>query len=470
MSEAALPGVPSPWAWRRRLRRARRKHHGRPWGEVFTDLYMLLWLVAVYGTALVSVIRRHVAAAASAPAGPAEQWWIGIALLLAGAGLAWRGLQAVGPLMATPAEQSWGVSTPLDRRGLLLTRFVAFVLGGAAVGAVFAFIVAFLALHGPAPLRVALAGGLWGAALVALCVVAQSTDAGRAGRGWPRMLGVLTLTAAIVLVAAVVGADSVGLQLTRPERAWAGGMSLAGIPLALGGLVAAFRMLPRLDLAALSAGTQVAAATLTATVWLDPSVLTGIMEVRRWRRVGRVRSRHFRPLGGRVGVLLQAELRRQMRRPGALAVWAVLALTQYAVAVVAPALAVVSRVLLAYGAAGRLAAGLRILDGSPGLRRSLGGNELQLRLTHVVLPALGTALWWVLTGPTAGRPPGVLDAVLVAGIVGAAYRGATRPPLSYGGAAMETPFGLFPVEMVQQMARGPDLLAAIVLIAWLAGG
>jgi hypothetical protein len=32
---------------------------------------------------------------------------------------------------------------------------------------------------------------------------------------------------------------------------------------------------------------------------------------------------------------------------------------------------------------------------------------------------------------------------------------------------METPFGLFPVEVLMQMARGPDLLGAMVVLQWI---
>lgn len=429
---------------------------------------MLLWLVVVYGGTLGAAARRHLQAAADAPGVSPELYWIGAAGLLAGAGLAWRGLQALGPLLATRAERSWGLSTPVDRRGWLLPRFGT-LLGAGAVAAAFGGAgFALLLVRGGGAGWVVLAGLLWGTALVASAVVAQGPGA----RGWwPRLGGAVTITAGVLATVVVVAAHFAGTPLVRPRVSLAPWLAVAGLPLAGASLAGALRTLPRLDVPALSAGAQLAEATLTATVWLDPSLLSGVLEARRWRRVGRVHSRPFLAVpGGRSGVLLQAELRRLVRRPGALGVWASLALVQYAVAVVAPSMAGVVRILLAYLAANRLTSGLRMVDRSPGLRRALGGDDLRLRLVHVVVPAAGTALWWLLTAPAGGGPTGSVGPLLVAGVVAAAYRAATRPPMSYESPAVETPFGLVPVELVLQLARGPDVLAGVILLRVLLGG
>ncbi len=71
----------------------------------------------------------------------------------------------------------------------------------------------------------------------------------------------------------------------------------------------------------------------------------------------------------------------------------------------------------AYLAADRLTGGLRTVCRSPGLRRALGGNETTVRLAHLVVPALGTALWWLATAPVGGGLPAVLQAVLVGGVL-----------------------------------------------------
>jgi hypothetical protein len=195
---------------------------------------------------------------------------------------------------------------------------------------------------------------------------------------------------------------------------------------------------------------------------MDPSLLAGVLENRRWRGIGRVRSRRFLR-GSRSWVLFQAEVRRLYRHPSAIATWSALVLVQYAVAVVLPPAAGVGHVIGAYLAANRLAGGLRALSRAPGLRRALGGADTELRLVHLVVPAVGAALWWLITAPVGAAHPGTLEVLLLAGVVGAVYRAATRPPMAYGGAVVETPFGLIPVDLLRQLTRGPDVVAVLVI-------
>jgi len=312
----------------------------------------------------------------------------------------------------------------------------------------------------------ALAGGLFGISLAGASVAAQGRT--RDGRR-SRWAGSAITAAGILMMAAVVAVHQVGMALPTHGLPSSFAMALVGVPVSCAAVLAAARTLPRIDLIAMSAGAQLAAATVTATLGMDLSLLSGLMEVRHWRRISRVSSRPFR-YGrlGRTWVLLQAEYRRQLRRPTAWGTWVALAVAQYTVALLAPDMADVARLILAYIATTRLAAGLRILSRSPGLRRALGGTELAVRLTHLVIPALGAGLWWLVTGPASGAGFAAVDLILVVGMAGAAYRSATRPPPSYGGVVMETPFGLLPVETVMQMTRGPDLLGALIVLQWIA--
>lgn len=451
--------------WRARLRRARRRHHDRSLGDVFSDLYTLLWVVVVYGGALGAAVRRHLALPPPGPSSPAL--WITAAVVLAGTGLTWRGMGALGPLFATPAEQKWAISTPLDRRAWLLPR-LALLLFGFGAGAGIAMCVVGLGLRVHALGWAISAAALFGIVLPGASVVAQGSKSD--GR-WSRLLGSGFTVAGVGVAAWAVAADYLGRPLSSTAIPSAQLLAGAGVPAALLTLIGALYTLPHLDLASLSAGAALATATFTATMGLDPSLLSGILEVRHWRRVGRVSSRPFR--WGRLGrtwVLVQAEFRRLVRRRGALGAWAALALAQYAVALVAPELAGVAHLILAYLATNRLTAGLRTLARAPGLRRALGGKEVQVRLTHLVIPAMGTVVWWLATWPTIGGSQASLELFLTAGVVAAAYRAATRPPLSYGGVVMETPFGLLPIDLVLQLARGPDLLGAVIVLRILAGG
>jgi hypothetical protein len=51
----------------------------------------------------------------------------------------------------------------------------------------------------------------------------------------------------------------------------------------------------------------------------------------------------------------------------------------------------------------------------------------------------------------------------------AAYRAATRPPMTYGAPASETPLGAFPTELVLQLARGWDLLGVMIVLRLVLG-
>jgi len=422
---------------------------------------MVLWLIVVYGGALFTTVRQHLLAPAGAAAS-AEHAWISVAVLVAGAGLVWQGLRTLGPLLATPAEQAWGLSTPVDRRGWLLPRFMTMTLAGTIGGLLAAIVVSLLGLRGNGMGLAILGGAAFGMLGTASSVVAQGAPE---RRRWPGWVGGLLLVAGALPAAAVVVAHYGGSALPGPSAALGPATVAVGAPLAVGALVMALRTLPRLDRAALGAGAELASAAASATVWLDLSLLSRVLEVRRWRRVGRVRSRRFlRLLPGRTGALLQAELRRPARRPAALAVWGALVLAQYAIAIVAPAVAGVAHVIGAYLAAGRLTGGLRAIAQSAGLRRALGGEDLKVRLVHLVVPALGAVLWWAVTWPAGGAHVGTGEIFLLAVVVAAAYRAATRPPMNYGAVMLETPFGPFPSELVLQLVRGPDLLGVAIVL------
>jgi len=449
--------IPAPRQLRARLRRARRGHHARSLGDFLTDVYILAWLLVMYGGALVNTARQYLHSPSGGRGDPVERYWIAGAALVALAGLAWQALRALGPLLTTPAAQAWCVSTPVDRRGWLLPRLAALLLAAACGGALVGLLVAGLGMRASLAWT-ALAGVTMGVAGAALSVAAQ----GAPRRRWPRLVGVVVTGLGALAAGVVVAAHFGAYPLHRPDASLGPALVAAGLPLALVSTTLSVRVLPRLDRAALNAGAQLATAATTAVIWLDPSLLAGVLEVRRWRRVGRVRSRRFLPIG-RLGVLVQAEVRRQGRHPSALAVWAALALAQYAVAVAVPAAAGVAHLIGAYLAANRLTGGLRTLSRSPGLRRALGGGETELRLVHLVVPAIGAGLWWLVTAPAGAALAGSVQVLMVLGVIAAVYRAATRPAMAYGGAVVETPFGLIPVDLLRQLGRGPDVLAVLVI-------
>ncbi|RAO38902.1 hypothetical protein ONO86_04375 [Micromonospora noduli] len=125
-------GVPTARQVRTHLRKARSRHHDHSLGDVLGDAYVMVLFVGMYGWFAISASRDLLDSPTVGQAEPGVRWWLAVAALLAGAGLAWRGLRALGPLLVTPATQSWATSAPIDRRAWLAPRFVLLLLGSAA--------------------------------------------------------------------------------------------------------------------------------------------------------------------------------------------------------------------------------------------------------------------------------------------------------------------------------------------------
>ncbi|MEV4499781.1 DUF6297 family protein, partial [Micromonospora arborensis] len=122
-------GVPTARQLRTHLRRARGRHHDHSLSDVLGDAYVMVLFVGMYGWFAISASRDMLDSPTVGQAEPGVRWWLAVAALLAGAGLAWRGLRALGPLLVTPATQSWATSAPVDRRAWLAPRFVLLLLG-----------------------------------------------------------------------------------------------------------------------------------------------------------------------------------------------------------------------------------------------------------------------------------------------------------------------------------------------------
>lgn len=442
-----------------RLRRARRRHRDRSIGDLLTDLYLIAFLIAIYGWAAVDsagdFLHRQVAAA---PADPGARYWIGIGAGIALAGFVWQGLTTVGPLQVGPAVQSWLASTPMSRRALLAPRFAGLALVAAFGAALLGAAVAAIGRSG-GYLWAALAGLAWGTVFAAGAVAAQAW-LGRRTR-WP---AVALAGAGGLLVLGVVLAHGLWNQApAAPGSSVLPAIALAGVLPAVVLLVLAVRALPGIDRASLSTGARIASAASSAVLLLDPSMLAVMLENQRWRAVGRVRSGRFLR-GPRWWVLLQADLRRVGRNRAALGWWVVLVLAVYAVEAALPSVAGAVQVIAAYLAADRFAGGLRGISRSAGLRRAIGGSDGGLKLTHLVVPALAATLWWLATVPAVGAGPIWLAVLLIAGVAATVYRAATRGSMVYGGTVAETPMGAVPVDLIRQVVRGPDLLFVLVAV------
>ncbi|HVK26363.1 MAG TPA: DUF6297 family protein [Actinokineospora sp.] len=342
--------------------------------------------------------------------------------------LAVRGLVAAGPVVAGGATGYWLLATPLDRRDLLARRYAGLLLGAAGVGAVLGAMVGL----GPTIVTGAVAGvGLaagtvvWQADRRAAWIVGPGMALAGALVVWPGALLVTTGLCALV----------------------------SGVLVLLG-----YRALARLTRQALD-GTVVGA-VWSAAAWADLSLLTGVVDERRWLRIGTVRWRRFTGTG--VRALISADLRRVARNRAAQAWWVGLAV---AVPVVAPLLTDMAlpivHLIAAVVATGKLAAGLRSVGRSPALRFGLGLGDRAVRAAHVVVPMVGAVLWTVVTAFAVPLSAGLLVTPVAAVVV--TYRVATRPPTPYTGLLLDTPFGMFSADVFAQLRGLVPLLLFIVM-------
>lgn len=462
----AAPAIPSVRDVRSRLRRVRRTHSDRTLGELLGDVYMFALLAVLYGGSSAVSIRRHLGRPLEAPAGTgATRAWLMLALLVAVTVLAWRGLRVLGPLLTTPAAQAWCVATPIDRAGWLRTPMAWLLVTAAAAGAAVAVLAAWAGLS-TAFGWVAVAGAGSGVALGSMAIVAQSGPNSRVDsrRAWSA-----ALLGSVLLVAAAVASRAADVSVT-PPKVPALLLAALGVVAAVSSVRMALGALPAVDRSTLAGGAQIAGAAMSAATMLDPTLISELIAARRWRRIGRVHSRHWLR-GGRRWVLLQADLRRQWRRRADLLTWAALLLAPYATAVFAPAAVGSVRIVAAYLGADRLAGGLRTVCRSPALRRSLGGTDAALRRIHLVVPAAGLAIWWLSSVPAGGAPTTLaVTLILTAGVLAAVYRTATRKPMSYDGGLADSPFGPIPTNLLRQTVRGPDLVAVMVLVGLFTSG
>jgi hypothetical protein len=468
--------VPTAGAVRRRLRRARSAHRDTTLGAVLTDVYIVAMAVAIYGALAVTVVRRHLRLPeAGSPAEAGVRAWLLVAAVLVLGGLAWHAVRDLGPLYVTAAGRYWAAGAPVDRAGWLRPALGWAALAGASAGALFGTGVVLIGGAG---------GGLWtgwvvvaaaaaGAAVPMGAVVSQARA--RTGVGTPGRTGVAAVAGGGCAVAlTVVVLDAFDIRVPAPAVPLPV-LAVAATALAVGAAVAASRRLGGLDAATLTGGAQLADAATMSLVLLQPAMFSDIVEIRRWRRVGTVHSRRLGPPPAvvarwdglrRMWTLVRADLRRQARRPAGPLAWAGLLVVPYAMTVLAAGGAAPVRVVAGYLATGHLCAGLRTVCRSAALRRLLGGSDLVLRVSHLVVPAAGLVVWWVATLP-AGGGVGTVGWALALGVLAAAYRAASRRPTRYDGPAVDTPFGIIQPGLVTQIVRGPDLVAVLALAAFI---
>jgi Family of unknown function (DUF6297) len=428
-----------------------RSRRRRRWFDWYSVAFTVVLLVILLSDVLADPFRRLT----GPPGGSAPGQAVAGAALVIGAAAGLVALmQALGPLALSPADASWLLLTPLDRRGVLrrpaTTTAAVAALAGAVLGALaLAMAGPFLHLrsgtHGVPWAALALAA-VSGAGIVLATVLAAILA--QPGERWrARLRAVCAVVSALAAAAALTGerwtalprAVTTGLA-DLPDQSADGPVEAvvtAAAVVAAGGVaLLVWRMLPRFPAGVLRSGSARAGRIVLAATFGNLALLSWIAEDSHWRGrllPSRPWPRRY-PWSAPAWALAWADWRRLGRRPAALAVLAgstlAPALAGAAVAAGQARGLITAAALLAGGIAAGVqgTAATRRDTNDPALSRLLGVRPGAALAARAVLPALLAAAWltlalvllvfagvlsgwwWPLLGPVAG--PGLAAAAL----------------------------------------------------------
>lgn len=395
----------------RSFTRSRRPGRWLDWyAAAFGTLIAALYL----GNFLVAPLRRLTAGARGLPAGQGET---GLALVLAAAAGLLLLAHSLGPLTLSPADASWLLLSPLDRRGVLRRSLQALTTLAALAGALLGVLA--LAMAGPyirafTPARLGewlTLAALTGAALsvaAVLALVLLQPQAERARRPARAALRAVALAAVVVTVAGEHW-TSVPRAVTRGvapvSLAFTGAAAGAATVVAITAGLLAWTRLRAFPADVLWADSAQAGRVRLAAAFLNVQLLGWIAEDNHWRRRALTSRRWPGWLSGTsmspASVLAWADWRRLGRRPGTLLA---LAASATAPAVVAGAITgkdlglVIGAVLACGGvaAASQGCAAVRRDTNDVTLRRLLGVASRPALAARAVLPALLATAWLAL--------------------------------------------------------------------------
>ena len=380
--------------------------------------------------------------------------------------------QAFGPIALSPADSSWLLLSPLDRRALL-RRPAAVVAGlgalaGAAGGALALAMAGPYLRRGPHALPVswlalsAVSGAGLFLAIVFAAALAQPRERWRI-----RLRLGCAAAAAIALVGAVAGERWTGLAhavtagFARTSTGTLGGLAAISVTLAAVTGVLAWLSLRRFPAGVLRTDSARAGRALMAAAFLNVPLLTWIAEDNHWR--GRLLPSRPWPRLPPAMALAWADWRRLGRRPALLTVLAGSALV--------PALAGAAITGKPHGwtiaaalLAGAIVAGLhgtattRRDTNDYALRRMLGVDARAALLARAALPALLAAAWLTLaltllvaTGVLHGWLWPLLGLAAGPGVAAAALRMARTAPINPADQGPNLAIGSTPPWLISRM-------------------
>ena len=354
-------------AW---MTRRRRQARDTPWLRAYYWLFATGLAIAI-GVPQILLFASWLFAG-SGVADPA----VGLALLLTIFAALLLIISWAGPIVVSPPDAHWLVLSPLSRRHLLtrntLILLVLLIVAGAVLGSL------GVALLGrPEELAVGVLLGL--AVTLATGSAAVLMQQAETRFGWFRHTALLVSVTAGLLIA------------LRPDLPGLYAAPVAGATSAAAAFLAwrVWTKLPGFPARVLLDASARMGLAVSASLTLEPALLTSIAELRYWRR-RRLRSRPW-PASGRL-LMARSDLRMLSRRPGRLAVLSALTAMPTVICLAGGTVALGVLVLLFGGlaVATTAAAGARWDAQHPELPRMFATKGLA---TRAIAPAALACCW-----------------------------------------------------------------------------
>ncbi|GAA0605543.1 hypothetical protein HPO96_02305 [Kribbella sandramycini] len=476
---ADFGAIPTARSMRRWMRTTRRKHADRTFGQLFEDIYLVVFTIAMAAATGGSVVKHLNAQMLSCTSAHCVRlWsllpWILVPLLTA---TTLRVLLSVGPVAASRATGFWLLATPVNRTALLRPTYWRALAGVLVFGGVLSTVA--WAVLGGAPTTLSEATIVTTALLlVAACLAVWAQQTARRTRWTLRFADLLLVVASIpsawlavlrfnedlspvesVLIDIHLSEQQEDLLLSPETVRLLTISSIAVVVLAVLILRTA-RTLDRLSRASVIAGGELLAGVAGAASSLDLSMLADVVAGRHWRLAGRARSRRGR--GAHGGALVHREFLRILRWPRRLVIAFALLVVPYAMAGAGfDPLVPIAAGFAGFAAIRPLLDGLRSVCRSPGLVRALGYDLRELRVLMAVAPGVITAVWALAAYPVIGSAAGAF--AVGAGVLAGAVRQASARPPSYAGPLVASPMGAIPPGLFSQPIRGFDVLLICLL-------
>ncbi len=436
--------------------------------EALGDAYIALFATVMLGAMGFNVVRQvRVEATAACSTNACEDarlilpWVFALGIVAATLLVA----RLFGPSLASPAEGSWLLASPVDRSALLRPRLIAAavvsLIGGALLGAVDVTLGGF----GVGP---AVDFGVIIAAAAMCAVMFASIDQARE----LRVARLVTWTLGAVVWAALVllAAGRAPTNLPQTSTLSIPAIVLAGAVVILAGVLL-WRAIGGLGLMhadRLTSGGALLSNLSGAFYSLDTLLVYDLLMSRRWRERATVRPVRGGPAG--AWALIWRDFVRLRRSAHTVLLLAAALVVPY----VAAELDLGKAVMLIGALTGFLAglglcAGLRVLARTPGLIRCFPMSGPLVRAAGLVVPAGVLILWGLATAPAFhhalapipwSTSAGVGLAVGMASVASVA-RWIMAKPSDYSAPLVTSPAGAIPPSLFGNLFRGLDVLILV---------